>query len=72
LDAVLKKAALKILEDAFLPQSGSISADGLSQSMSVDMDKYHDAIDRILNGGKGSNGGLMTAIHGVRFGVMGA
>lgn len=72
LDVVTKKAVLKIVEDAFLPQSGSISADGLSQSLSVDMDKYHDAVDRILNGGKGSNGGLMTAIHGVRLGVMGA
>jgi len=71
-DVVMKKASLKIIEDAFLPQSGSISADGLSQSMSVDMDKHHDTIDRILNGGKGSNGGLMSAIHGVRFGVMGA
>lgn len=72
LDVVMKKASLKIMEDAFLPQSGSISADGLSQSMSVDMDKHHDTIDRILNGGKGSNGGLMAAIHGVRLGVMGA
>lgn len=71
LDVVLKKAVIKIMEDALLPQSGSISADGLSQSMSVDMDKYHDAIDRIINGGKGSNGGLMTAIHGVRIGVLG-
>lgn len=72
LDAVYKKAALKVVEDAFLPQSGSISADGLSQSMSNDMDKHRDTIDHIINGGKGSNGGLMTAIHGVRFGVMGA
>ena len=67
----MKKAVLKILEDSFLPQSGSISADGLSQSLSVDMEKYHDMIDRTLNGGKGSNGGLMTAIHGVRIGVLG-
>lgn len=71
LDVVLKKAAIKVIEDAFLPQSGSISADGLSQSMSVDIDKYHDQIDRILFGGKGSNGGLMAAIHGVRIGVLG-
>lgn len=70
LDVVMKKAALKIIEDAFLPQSGSISADGLSQSMSNDMEKHHDTIDRVLNGGKGSNGGLMAAIHGVRLGVM--
>jgi hypothetical protein len=70
LDVVMKKAALKIIEDAFLPQSGSISADGLSQSMSTDMEKHYDTIDRVLNGGKGSNGGLMTAIHGIRLGVM--
>ena len=70
LDVVMKTASLKIIEDAFLPQSGSISADGLSQSMSNDMDKHHDTIDRVLNGGKGSNGGLMAAIHGIRLGVM--
>lgn len=70
IDVVLKKTALKVMEDAFLPQSGSISADGLSQSMSQDMDKHHDAIDRIINGGKGSNGGLMAAIHGIRLGVL--
>lgn len=71
LDVVLKKAALKIIEDAFLPQSGSISADGLSQSVSNDMEKHRDTIDNILFGGKGSNGGLMSAIHGVRIGVLG-
>jgi len=70
LDAIYKKAALKIIEDAYLPQSGSISADGLSQSLSNDMEKHHDTIDRILNGGKGANGGLMAAIHGIRVGVM--
>lgn len=70
IDLVMKKASLKILEDAYLPQSGSISADGLSQSVSNDMDKHHDMIDRILYGGKGSNGGLMTAIHGIRLGVV--
>lgn len=70
IDVIMKKASLKIIEDAFLPQSGSISADGLSQSMSNDMDKHHDTIDRVLNGGKGSNGGLMAAIHGIRLGVM--
>lgn len=69
-DVVKKMAVLKLIEDGFLAQSGSISADGLSQSMSVDMDKYHDSIDRILNGGTGSNGGLMAAIHGIRLGVM--
>lgn len=70
LDAIKKSAVLKVVEDSFLPSSGSISADGLSQSMSVDVGKYHEAIDRIVNGPPGSNGGLMAAIHGVRMGVL--
>lgn len=69
-DAVKKLAVLKIIEDGFLPQSGSISGDGLSQSMSVDMGKYEDSIDRILTGGAGSNGGLRAAIHGITMAVM--
>lgn len=70
LDCIKKKAVLKVVADAYLPQSGSISADGLSQSLSVDMDKYHDAIDHIINGPEGSNGGLMSKIHGIRVMVM--
>ena len=70
LDVIKKKAVLNILADAYLPQSGSISADGLSQSLSVDMSKYSDAIDEIINGPKGTNGGLMTRIHGIRSMVM--
>lgn len=66
LDAIKKLAVVKIVADAFLPQSGSISADGLTESMSVDMAKYHDDVDHIINGPKGSNGGLMTKIHGIR------
>lgn len=66
MDVIQKKAVLKIMGDAYLPQSGSISADGLSQSMSVDMSKYSDSIDEIINGPKGSNGGLMNKIHGIR------
>ncbi len=71
IDVIRKRAVLKIVQDGLMPQSGSISADGLSQSMSVDVDKYEDTIDRLLYGPKGSNGGLMTAIHGVRTTVMG-
>jgi hypothetical protein len=70
LDAIRKEAVLKIVTDKYLPQSGSISADGLSQSMSVDMDKYRGSIDHILNGGDGSNGGLMAKIHGIRMVIM--
>jgi len=63
---IKKQAVLDLIADAFLPQSGSISADGLSQSLSVDMGKYSEEIDAKIDGPKGSNGGLMTAIHGVR------
>lgn len=66
LDAIKKKAVCKVIADAFLPQSGSISADGLSQSTSIDMSAYHESIDLIINGEKGSNGGLMSKIHGIR------
>ena len=71
LDAIKKLAVLKAIEDSFPAQSGSISADGLSQSISVDLDKYHGIIDTILNGAPGTNGGLMTAIHGIRSNVLG-
>lgn len=71
LDIIKKKAVLRIVQDRYLPQSGSISADGLSQSISVEMEKYQDVIDHTLYGNKGTNGGLMAAIHGIRVGVMG-
>lgn len=69
IDLIKRKAMYKIVMDSYLPQSGSISADGLSQSMSMDLTKYGDSIEEAINGPKGSNGGLMAAIHGVRFGV---
>lgn len=71
LDLVYKMAAVGIIEDAMMPSSGSISADGLSQSLSVDISKYQDVIDRLMNGPPGSNGGLRTAIHGVTLGFIG-
>lgn len=70
LDCIKKSAVCKVVADAYLPQSGSISADGLSESVSVDLSKYHEAIDHIVNGPPGSNGGLMSKIHGVRMMVM--
>lgn len=63
LDLVKKMAALRILQSAFLPQSGSISADGLSQSASVDVEKWHDGIVDKL-------GDLRDAIHGIRMMVV--
>lgn len=71
IDAIKKRAIVKAIEDAMPAQSGSISADGLSQSVSVDMAKYSEVVDLILHGAPGTNGGLMTAIHGVRSIVMG-
>jgi hypothetical protein len=70
IDAIQKMAVVKIVEDGFMPQSGSISADGLSQSLSVDASKYQESVDTILNGPAGSNGGLMARIHGVRMTVI--
>lgn len=65
IDVILKQAVLNIIEGSYLPQSGSISADGLSQSTSFDVQKYRETIDYKLFGPKGSNGGLWTSIHGI-------
>lgn len=68
IDVVRKMAVLSTLEDAFQPQSGSLSADGLSQSISMDMEKHRDTVHARLYGPKGSNGGLFTALNGIRVG----
>jgi hypothetical protein len=60
---VLRLAVLRILLDAFIPQSGSISADGLSQSISMDTGKFQDAIDADLEN-------LRERINGLLFGVL--
>ncbi|ECZ5235205.1 hypothetical protein AH156_19635 [Salmonella enterica subsp. enterica serovar Enteritidis] len=65
IDAIKKMAVVKIITDLFLPQSGSISADGLSESMSTDVGKYLDLVDHIINGDNG-NGGLMAMFNGIR------
>lgn len=70
-DVIKKRAVVGMITDAFLPQSGSISADGLSQSLSVDVSKYYESIDLAIDGPKGSHGGLMSAIHGIRLGILG-
>ena len=71
-DVIFKRAAISVIEDAYLPQSGSTSGDGLSMSLSVDTDKYHDRVQQILHGPPNSNGGLFTSIHGVMWTVGGA
>ncbi|MGL4458169.1 MAG: hypothetical protein ACRCUB_07195 [Plesiomonas shigelloides] len=66
IDAIKKQAVCKIVTEAFLPQSGSINADGLSQSLSVDISKYQETIDHIIDGPDGANGGLQAKINGIR------
>lgn len=59
LDLIQKSAVLRILDDSMPPQSGSISADGLSRSTSIDTSKYREQIDARIDR-------LRDAIHGVR------
>lgn len=58
-DAIKKLAVLKIIEDEFLPSSSSISADGLSENISIDTDKYEEKIERIIDNAR-------DEIHGIR------
>jgi hypothetical protein len=57
-DLVLQMASLRILQSLMLPGSGSISADGLSQSRSITVKDYQDDIDRRTER-------LRQEIHGV-------
>ena len=70
-DVILKLAAVKVVEGFIRPASASISADGLSQSLSVKTSDYRDLIETQLFGPKGCNGGLKTAIHGIGVTVAG-
>lgn len=63
INLVKRMAVLRILKNALLPQSSSISADGLSQSTSIDMVKWQDGIDADL-------GALRDQIKGIRLGVL--
>lgn len=58
-DLILKRTTLMVLQDRFVPQSGSISADGLSQSFSLDLDKHGAALSQRVNA-------LRDLLHGVR------
>jgi hypothetical protein len=63
-DTVKKMAMMRILQSAFLPASGSISADGLSRSKSFDYDKWQGMIDHKLDE-------LRDLIHGIRMTTLG-
>lgn len=59
LDLVQRMVLAGLMNDAVLAASTSISADGLSQSISApDLDKYRDGIESALDD-------LRTRIHGV-------
>lgn len=60
---VHRSAILGLLADTFVPQSGSISADGLSQSTSQDLTKHREDIDDAF-------AGLRERIHGPIWGVV--
>lgn len=72
IDVIKRRAVLKIIEDGFIPTSASISGDGLSQSLSVSMEQYRDTIQTTLFGPKDREGGLVTAIHGIKLYSMGS
>jgi len=58
-DLIMRMAVLKIVEDQFLPQSGSISADGLSDSISVDTKNYRESVNDGLQR-------IKDHLHGIR------
>lgn len=62
-DLVQRMASLRIVQDAFIPGSGSISADGLSQSLSVTMKDYSDGADAALDA-------LAQSFHGIRMTIL--
>ncbi len=70
-DVVKRIAISKIFKMMMLPQSASISADGLSQSNSFNYKAWQDDIDETLFGPKGSNGGIFTSIHGINSQILG-
>jgi hypothetical protein len=70
-DVVKRIAIAKIFKMMMLPQSASISADGLSQSNSFNYKAWQDDINETLFGPKGSNGGLYTSIHGINSTIFG-
>jgi hypothetical protein len=63
IDIIKKIAVVQIIDDMYLPQSGSQSIDGMSQSLSMDSSKYSEKIDDKIEV-------LRQSIHGIRMGVL--
>jgi hypothetical protein len=60
---IYRSAAIGVIEDALPPGSGSVSVDGLSQSVSTDTGRLREQLaERIEH--------LRQAIHGIRLGVL--
>lgn len=59
LDAIKRQAVLGIINDNYVPSSGSASVDGLSQSLAFDIDRYQKQQDKKIET-------LRSSIHGIR------
>lgn len=62
-EMIYQMTALRLLNSLYLPGSGSISADGLSRSVSFEAQKYQDRIDH-------STDALRSAFHGIRLDIL--
>lgn len=60
---IMQMASLQAIKQAFLPQSGSISADGLSESASIDTSKFAAGIDDDI-------AHLKQSLTGITWGVL--
>jgi hypothetical protein len=62
LDIVLRMVSQRVLQDMFIPESGSIAADGLSSSISLNIEQQIMANERAL-------ANLYESLHGPRLAV---
>lgn len=62
-DLVKKVAVLNVVDDLYLPQSGSESIDGMSENFSLDASKFAEKIDAKVDR-------LQQSLHGVRMMVV--
>ena len=63
IDLIKKIAAVKIIDDMYLPQTGSESIDGMSQSLSLDTAKFSEKNEEQIDI-------LRQSFHGIRLAVM--